>query len=64
MNKQQIEFLTSWMEWGIESQYETLNMCTSCDGTGDHGVEEETGCFYTCYACAGTGNYHTINLGN
>lgn len=30
-------------------------VCDSCDGTGDHGIEEESGCLYTCYACCGTG---------
>ena len=29
--------------------------CESCDGFGDHGVEEESGCLYVCYACGGTG---------
>lgn len=29
--------------------------CDSCDGYGDHGVEEESGCLYACYACGMTG---------
>ena len=29
--------------------------CASCDGVGDHGVEEDTGCQMVCYACYGTG---------
>ena len=29
--------------------------CESCDGFGDHGVEEETGRLYVCHACGGTG---------
>jgi hypothetical protein len=33
----------------------TTMVCSSCDGFGDHGVEEESGCLYACYACGGTG---------
>lgn len=29
--------------------------CPSCDGYGDHGVEEESGCLYVCYCCGGSG---------
>lgn len=28
--------------------------CDSCDGFGDHGVDED-GCLYVCYGCGGTG---------
>jgi len=33
----------------------TPDYCESCDGFGDHGVEEETGRLYICYSCGGTG---------
>lgn len=29
--------------------------CPSCDGFGDHGIEEESGCRYACYACGMSG---------
>jgi hypothetical protein len=29
--------------------------CETCGGTGDHGVEPESGCLYACYACGCTG---------
>lgn len=62
MTKQQIEFLTSWMEWEVETQHEVLDKCTSCGGWGDHGFEEETGFLYTCHACFGTGQYDARSL--
>ncbi len=46
---------TEWREY-CDWQYMILSpYCQSCDGFGDHGVEEESGCLYTCYACGGTG---------
>lgn len=53
-----MELLNSWLEWCHELQAEELGTCTTCDGYGDHGFEEETGCLYTCYGCGGTGKYY------
>lgn len=41
-----------------EAYFAAQNICMSCDGFGDHGVEEETGCLYVCYGCGGTGKYN------
>jgi hypothetical protein len=40
-----------------EARYAAENVCPSCGGTGDHGVEPDTGCLFVCYSCAGTGKY-------
>ena len=53
-----LETLQSWLEWCLEAQSEMLDLCTSCDGDGHHGYEEETGCLYSCYMCGETGKYH------
>lgn len=41
-----------------EAYFAAQNICPSCDGFGDHGVEEESGCLYVCYGCGGTGKYN------
>lgn len=37
--------------------------CTSCDGFGDHGFDEE-GKIYVCYGCGGTGKRDFDPIGN
>ena len=39
----------------IQSLGKVPDYCESCDGFGDHGIEEETGRLYICYSCGGTG---------
>ena len=39
----------------MEKQSEHNEVCESCGGFGDHGIEEESGMPYTCYACCGVG---------
>jgi len=41
-----------------EARCQLMNICPSCEGAGDHGIEEETGCPYICYACGGTGKFY------
>lgn len=52
------EYSELLLDESIEARYKALNRCPSCDGWGDHGVEEESGCLYVCYSCGGTGKYH------
>lgn len=47
----------AYQAYSEDEQYAAWNMCTSCDGEGHHGIEEETGCMYSCYACGETGKY-------
>jgi hypothetical protein len=52
------DILQAWNDysmWCAVRAKRVRQYCERCDGFGDHGVEEETGCLYTCYACAGTG---------
>jgi hypothetical protein len=51
-----------WEEYADDEQCRALNLCSSCGGSGNHGVEEDTGCFYTCYLCFGTGNYFVYKV--
>jgi DnaJ-class molecular chaperone len=57
--------MNEWLEYAAmkadearDAMYMALNICSSCDGHGDHGIEEETGCQFVCYGCGGTGRYH------
>jgi DnaJ-class molecular chaperone len=57
--------ISEWLEYAAQCAYEAReayyaaqNICPSCGGMGDHGVEEDTGCLFTCYSCGGTGRYH------
>ncbi len=50
---QQMEMLAA------EEYYEAQNICPSCGGHGDHGLDED-GCLYVCYGCGGTGKYHEV----
>ena len=58
-------YVAEWREYAdwtaeiaLDDYFRHQNRCPSCDGWGDHGVEEETNCLYTCYGCGGTGRYH------
>ena len=57
--------ISEWFEYATmkaddarEAMYAAMNVCPSCEGCGDHGVEEDTGCLFTCYGCDGTGRFH------
>lgn len=39
-----------------EQQCRELDICQSCDGYGNHGIDED-GCVYVCYYCHGDGKY-------
>jgi DnaJ-class molecular chaperone len=55
--------INNWLEYAQMRQEESMlayykhnNLCPSCNGSGDHGYDEE-GLPYICYGCGGTGNY-------
>lgn len=45
--------LEAYSEWVMVAELD--NNCTSCDGWGDHGYEEDSMCLLVCHACGGTG---------
>ena len=56
--------ISEWLEYASmkadearEAMFAAQNICPSCWGHGDHGVEEETGCLFICYGCGGSGRY-------
>lgn len=54
-NSDMIAAWNCYADWCAARAMRDNQYCDSCDGFGDHGVEEETGCLYTCFACGGTG---------
>ena len=55
--------INNWLEYAQMRQeesmlayYKHINLCPTCDGHGNHGVDEE-GLPYVCYSCGGTGNW-------
>lgn len=44
-----------------DQQYQILDICDSCHGYGDHGLDDE-GKVYVCYACGGDGKYFSSRV--
>lgn len=53
------EYASLLSDEAYDAYHRHRNICPSCDGFGDHGVEEETGRLYICFGCGGTGKYRT-----
>jgi len=62
-------YVAEWREYAAhcefearEAYYAANNVCFSCGGMGDHGVEPDTGCLYICYGCGGSGKYFPLEV--
>jgi hypothetical protein len=51
------EYADWCQEVALEEYCKHQNICYSCGGWGDSGVEPETGLLYICFTCGGSGKY-------
>ena len=56
-NAEYNEYASQMAMVATEEYYAAQNICPSCGGFGDHGLDED-GRLYVCYGCGGTGKYN------